>query len=67
MRVFICGQGNDLHICKKHEKPAKHIILSNVIQETIRFQICKFQESLNYYEKIYQKNCENFFHRCSKC
>ena len=29
--VFIWGLADDLHICRKHEKPAKHIILSNLI------------------------------------
>ena len=31
IRVFTCGLANDLHICKKYEKPAKHIILSNLM------------------------------------
>ena len=33
IRIFIWDLANDLHICrkKKKEKPAKHIILSNLI------------------------------------
>ena len=36
IRAFIWILGNDLHICKK---PC--IILSNLIQEIIHFQICE--------------------------
>ena len=31
IRVFTWGLPNDLHLCKKDEKPVKHIILSNLI------------------------------------
>ena len=31
IRVFTWGLTNDLHLCKKYEKPAKHVILSNLI------------------------------------
>ena len=31
IRVLTWGLANGLHICKKYEKPAIHIILSNLI------------------------------------
>ena len=31
IRLFTWGLAYDLHICKKYEKPAKHIFLSNLI------------------------------------
>ena len=31
IRVFTWGLANDLYICKKYEKPAKNIYLSNLI------------------------------------
>ena len=35
IRVFTWGQTNDHGICKKYEKPAKHIILSYFMSNTI--------------------------------
>ena len=31
VRALIWDLANDLHICKKYEKPTKHVILSNLI------------------------------------
>ena len=61
IRDFTWGLANNRHICKNYEKPGKHIILSNLIQEIIQYQICKGSHNAKVLQLDQQHEVPTFF------